>query len=57
MASRLEEEIQLELWGLVEGGHDIDRLNNAVSLTAVNMFWGALHNSNEIESLWQSWIK
>eukprot|EP01035_Chromulina_nebulosa_P018826 gene18826-24605_t len=29
LAGRLEEEYQLELWGLVEGGHDMDRLNNS----------------------------
>lgn len=29
-ASRLEEESNVENWGLVEGGHDIDRANNRV---------------------------
>ena len=24
-ASRLEEEFQVEIWGVVEGGHDMDR--------------------------------
>jgi len=24
-ASRIEEEFQLEIWGVVEGGHDMDR--------------------------------
>ncbi|GMI51484.1 hypothetical protein TeGR_g2197 [Tetraparma gracilis] len=33
-ASRVEEEFQLEQWGLVEGGHDMDRLNNDVQIRA-----------------------
>jgi ATP synthase F1 complex assembly factor 2 len=37
-ASRLEEEFQVEIWGVVEGGHDMDRLNNAVALGAVSTF-------------------
>lgn len=42
-ASRLEEEFQVEIWGVVEGGHDMDRLNNSVSLAAVSLFTGLLH--------------
>ena len=49
ITSRLEEEFQIEIWGAVEGGHDMDRLNNAVSLgsvtTYLNLYWG--HNINE----------
>ena len=41
-ASRLEEECQIEWWGAVEGGHDMDRLNNAVSLSSVGVFMGLL---------------
>jgi ATP synthase F1 complex assembly factor 2 len=37
-ASRLEEEFQLEVWGVVEGGHDMDRLNNSVNLSAVSIY-------------------
>jgi len=32
--SRIEEEFQLETWGLVEGGQDIDRLNCGVQIYA-----------------------
>lgn len=39
-ASRLEEEFQLEIWGVVEGGHDMDRLNNSVNLSASGLFMG-----------------
>jgi len=33
-ASRVEEEFSVEQWGLVEGGHDMDRLNNDVQIRA-----------------------
>ena len=42
LASRLEEECQIEWWGAVEGGHDMDRLNNAVSLSSVGTFMGLM---------------
>lgn len=32
-ASRLEEESNVENWGLVEGGHDVDRANNKVMVS------------------------
>ncbi len=32
MASRVEEEFQIENWGLVEGGHDYDRLNCSIQI-------------------------
>ena len=42
-ASRLEEEFQVEIWGLVEGGHDMDRLNNSITLasadTLLKFYW------------------
>ncbi len=38
LASRIEEEFQLEIWGVVEGGHDMDRLNNSVRLSSVDCF-------------------
>jgi ATP synthase F1 complex assembly factor 2 len=41
-ASRVEEEFQVEIWGVVEGGHDMDRLNNAVNLAAVGLYMGLL---------------
>lgn len=37
-AARLEEEFQIGLWGAVEGGHDLDRLNSAVALSGVDAF-------------------
>ena len=43
LTSRLEEEFQVEIWGVVEGGHDMDRLNNQVTLATasafMNMYW------------------
>lgn len=33
-ASRVEEEFQIEAWGLVEGGHDYDRLNCSIQIHA-----------------------
>jgi hypothetical protein len=36
--ARLEEEYQVEEWGLVEGGHDIDNADTAVRVTAPLVF-------------------
>ena len=33
-AARVEEEFQISIWGMVEGGHDYDRLNCAVQIQA-----------------------
>jgi chaperone required for assembly of F1-ATPase len=33
---RLEEEFQINNWGLVEGGHDLDRVNCAVKLSSAS---------------------
>lgn len=49
IASRLEEEFQVEIWGLVEGGHDMDRLNNSVNLSAASFFFSLLHNCPEVK--------
>ena len=39
-AARVEEEHQIEEWGLVEGGHDVDRQNLAVQVAAAStMLW------------------
>ena len=38
LVSRLEEEFQVEIWGVVEGGHDMDRLNNKVNLGSIVSF-------------------
>ena len=45
VASRIEEEFQVEIWGVVEGGHDMDRLNNSVSLSSAATFLGLLEAS------------
>lgn len=37
-ASRVEEEFQIASWGLVEGGHDYDRLNCAIQMTSAEVF-------------------
>lgn len=35
-ASRIEEEFNIECWGLVEGGHDYDRLNCSIQMHAAS---------------------
>jgi hypothetical protein len=37
-ACRLEEEFQMEQWGLVEGGHDMDRVAGKVNLNSASAF-------------------
>lgn len=37
-ASRVEEELQISVWGLVEGQHDYDRLNSSVQLHSASLF-------------------
>ena len=56
-ASRLEEEFQVEIWGVVEGGHDMDRLNNAVRLSSVGTFMSLYRTPKENNAMWQSWKK
>jgi len=46
-AGRVEEEFQLEQWGLVEGGHDLDRLNAGVSMMSVRAFMDLLELKEE----------
>eukprot|EP00622_Pseudochattonella_farcimen_P007470 FR743461.1.p1 GENE.FR743461.1~~FR743461.1.p1 ORF type:complete len:254 (+),score=37.19 FR743461.1:113-763(+) len=54
-AARLEEEFQMEQWGLVEGGHDLDRVATKVSLTSSAVFMNLLDgddgNEKRIEAL------
>ncbi|KAL3924002.1 MAG: hypothetical protein SGILL_001314 [Bacillariaceae sp.] len=38
LASRVEEEFQISNWGLVEGGHDYDRVNCSIQLHAASLF-------------------
>jgi chaperone required for assembly of F1-ATPase len=44
-ASRIEEDFQTEIWGIVEGGHDMDILNNRIGLASMDTFltsyWGS----------------
>jgi len=53
--SRLEEEFQVEIWGLVEGGHDMDRLNNAVSLSSVGFFMGLYWDDETLKTEMAKW--
>ena len=52
---RLEEEFQVEIWGLVEGGHDMDRLNASVNLSSMGLFVGLLHDASSMQKLIRSW--
>ncbi|CAN0442791.1 unnamed protein product [Pylaiella littoralis] len=39
-AARLEEEYNVERWGMIEGGHDMDRGNTSLALTAAStLIW------------------
>lgn len=46
-AARIEEEFQIENWGLVEGGHDYDRLNTSVNLGAARLLCECLAVDND----------
>ena len=47
-----------QIWGVVEGGHDMDRLNNAVSLSAAGLFFGLIHDSTAHSKLISTdWVK
>ena len=37
VAARVEEEFNIESWGLVEGGHDYDRLNASIQVTSASL--------------------
>jgi len=54
-AARLEEESQAEVWGVVEGGHDMDRLNLAVGLSSAHTFMDLLWAADERERLLSRW--
>jgi len=55
IASRLEEEFQVEIWGVVEGGHDMDRLNNSVSLSSVGIFMGLYLDNEKLKAEMIKW--
>jgi len=48
-AARVEEEFQAEIWGVVEGGHDMDRLNTTVGLSAVDAFMSLYWDESKVE--------
>lgn len=50
-AARLEEVFQTEIWGEVEGGHDMDRLNNSVGLGAVTTFMHLLKSDHQVRAI------
>ena len=43
--SRLEEEFQCEIWGIVEGGHELDRLHNKIRISSAYLFHQLLNES------------
>lgn len=40
--ARLEETFQTDKWGIVEGGHDLDKADLAVKVSAASFFWRLL---------------
>ena len=47
-ASRVEEEFNIEQWGLVEGGHDLDQLNNSVQINSAVVFLQLLRDDGNL---------
>lgn len=47
-ASRVEEEFQISNWGLVEGGHDYDRLNCSIQIHSAEFFTKSIEIDNEL---------
>jgi len=45
-AARVEEEFNIECWGLVEGGHDYDRLNCSIQMHAASFLARTVANSH-----------
>lgn len=43
-ASRVEEEHQITLWGLVEGNHDVDRVHSTAQIVAASVLMRLLQN-------------
>jgi len=46
--SRLEEEFQVEVWGVVEGGHDLDRLHNKIRISSALVVHECVMNSKHL---------
>eukprot|EP00607_Mallomonas_marina_P008103 CAMPEP_0182420430 /NCGR_PEP_ID=MMETSP1167-20130531/5226_1 /TAXON_ID=2988 /ORGANISM="Mallomonas Sp, Strain CCMP3275" /LENGTH=216 /DNA_ID=CAMNT_0024596363 /DNA_START=335 /DNA_END=985 /DNA_ORIENTATION=+ len=57
LAARLEEESQVAVWGVVEGGHDMDRLNLAVGLSSAQTFMLLLWDADEMKEMLSTWAK
>ena len=49
-ASRVEEEFQIANWGLVEGGHDYDRLNCSIQLRSAHLFCKTIAMDNGLKA-------
>jgi ATP synthase F1 complex assembly factor 2 len=47
-AARVEEEFQISSWGLVEGGHDYDRLNCSIQLRSGEVFTKTIKMDNKL---------
>jgi len=47
-AARIEEEFNIESWGLVEGGHDYDRLNCSIQMHSASFLAQAVANSEAL---------
>lgn len=47
-AARVEEEFQISVWGLVEGGHDYDRLNCSIQIHSADMFVSSIALDNNL---------
>jgi chaperone required for assembly of F1-ATPase len=41
-ASRVEEEFQISIWGMVEGQHDYDRLNASIQILSSQLFFKSI---------------
>lgn len=54
-AARLEELVQTEIWGEVEGGHDMDRLNLSVGLCSAQTFMTLLWDHDKLEEVTSLW--
>jgi ATP synthase F1 complex assembly factor 2 len=55
-AARVEEEFNIENWGLVEGGHDYDRLNSSIQMHAASFVAQNVANSFYCNDRYQSSI-
>jgi ATP synthase F1 complex assembly factor 2 len=47
-AARVEEEFQISNWGLVEGGHDYDRLNCSIQIRAAHLLVSSIAIDNDM---------